>query len=243
MNAPPIRFNPAIDLTAAARTFRETGMVQIPDVLAPESAEHLLRLAETAIDWDLAFQGEDGRPAVLSRSEIAALGEDSLRRRLTAMMQTAGEGYGFLYLAYPLITAYLAGRDPGHPVHALTEFLNADFLELGRQVTGRMDIVKADGQLTRYRPGDFIGLHNDIGSEKSDRLIAYTFGLTRRWRPDWGGQLLFHDRSGDVIHGHAPRWNTLTLFTVPQDHSVAPVSAYARAPRLSVVGWLRNAGT
>jgi SM-20-related protein len=242
MNPPPLRFNPAIDLDAAARTFRRDGMVQIADVLAPESAEHLLRLTETSIDWDLAFQGEDGRPAVLTRGEVEALGENGLRRRLGAMMQKAGEGYGFLYLAYPLISAYLAGRDPGHPVHALTEFLNADFTELGRRVTGRADIAKADGQLTLYRPGDFIGLHNDVGSEKSDRLVAYTFGLTRRWRPDWGGQLLFHDPAGDVIHGHAPRWNTLTLFNVPQDHSVAPVAAYARAPRLSVVGWLRNAG-
>lgn len=242
MTPPPIRFSPVLDLDAAAETFQRDGLVQIADVLAPESAAHLLNLAETAIDWDLAFQGEDGRPAVLGRREIDALGQDALRRRLTGMMDRAGEGYGFVYLAYPLITAYLAGRDPGHPIHALTEFLNADFLDLGRRVTGRSDIAKADGQLTRYRPGDFIGLHNDIGSEKSDRLVAYTFGLTRRWRPDWGGQLLFHDAAGDVVQGHAPRWNTLTLFDVPRDHSVAPVSAYARAARLSVVGWLRNAG-
>lgn len=242
MTPPPIRFNPALDLAAAAETFRRDGMVQIGEVFTPETADHLLQMAQTGIDWDLAFQGEDGRPAVLGRNEITALGDEALRRRLTAMMQKAGVGYGFIYLAYPLITAYLAGRDPGHPVHALTEFLNADFLDLGRRVTGRDDIAKADGQLTHYRPGDFIGLHNDVGSEKSDRLVAYTFGLTRHWRADWGGQLLFHDAAGNVIHGHAPRWNTLTLFDVPRDHSVAPVSAYAQAPRLSVVGWLRNAG-
>ena len=32
--------------------------------------------------------------------------------------------YG-LDLGYPMIDAYLAGRDPGHPIHALTEFLNS----------------------------------------------------------------------------------------------------------------------
>jgi SM-20-related protein len=238
-----LRLNPAIDVEAAARAYARDGFVQIPDVFEPEVAEALGALLETAIDWDLAFEGEDGRPAVLTRAQIAALGEPALRERLTAMMTRAGEGYGFLYLSYPLISAYLAGRDPGHPIHGVTEWLNAEFVRFGAAVTGQPAIVKADGQATRYRPGDFIGLHNDVGSEASERLTAYTLGLTRRWRPDWGGQLLFHDPEGEVIHGHAPRWNALTLFRVPQMHSVAPVAAYARGARLSIVGWLRNAGS
>lgn len=200
------------------------------------------RNLETGIDWDLAFQGDDGRPVVLTRPQLAALGEAEVQKRLQAMLAQAGTDYGFVYLTYPLITAYLTKRDPGHPVHAVTEFLNDAFVKLGVAITGRSDIIKADGQLTRYRPGDFIGLHNDVGSEASDRLVAYTLGLTRIWRADWGGQLLFHDAAGDVIRGHAPRWNTLTLFKVPQYHSVAAVAPYAQAPRLSVVGWMRNAG-
>lgn len=242
MSQAPIRLNPDLDIAAAAAAYRRDGWVQVPDIFTPETAGFLAELLETRIDWDLAFQGEDGRPAVLGRKEIVGQGEAALQQRLRRMMTQAGSGYGFLYLAYPLITAYLAGRDPGHPVHGLTEFLNADFVRLTTAITGRTDIVKADGQLTRYRPGDFIGLHNDVGSEASDRLVAYTLGLTRQWRADWGGQLLFHDAAGDVIRGHAPRWNTLMLFSVPQYHSVAPVAAYAQAPRLSVVGWLRNAG-
>lgn len=242
MSNPPIRINPDLDLAAAAASYKRDGWVQIADIFEPETAEYLATLLETRIDWDLAFQGEDGRPAVLNRDQILAQGDAALQQRLRAMMTKAGAGYGFLYLAYPLITAYLTGRDPGHPIHGLTEFLNDAFVKLGVAVTGRQDIVKADGQLTRYRPGDFIGLHNDVGSEASDRLVAYTLGLTRTWRADWGGQLLFHDAAGDVIRGHAPRWNTLTLFEVPQYHSVAPVAAYAQGPRLSVVGWMRNAG-
>ncbi len=239
---PRLRINPAIDLRQAAETFRRDRLVQIGDIFEPDVAEYLANLAETRIDWDLAFQGEDGRPAVVDLKQIQSGDEADVRRRLHAMTARAGEGYGFLYLAYPLISAYLAGRDPGHPIHRLTEFLNDEFVRLGAAISGRTDIVKADGQLTQYRPGDFIRLHNDIGSEKSDRLIAYTLGLTRRWRPDWGGQLLFHDDAGDVTRGYAPRWNTLTLFSVPRYHSVAPVAVYAQAPRLSVVGWLRNAG-
>lgn len=242
MTAPPIRINPDLDVAAAAAAYQRDGWVQIADVFDADTAERLSTMLETGIDWDLAFQGEDGRPVVLTREQVVGQGESALQQRLRAMMGRAGSGYAFLYLSYPLITAYLTKRDPGHPVHALTEFLNDAFVALGVAVTGRQDIVKADGQLTRYRPGDFIGLHNDVGTEASDRLVAYTLGLTRTWRPDWGGQLLFHDDAGDVIRGHAPHWNTLTLFSVPQDHSVAPVAAYAQGPRLSVVGWMRNAG-
>lgn len=242
MTTPSIRINPGLDIAAAAAAFQRDGWVQITDVFETQTAEFLADILETRIDWDLAFQGEDGRPAILGREQVAGLGDGALQQRLRGMMARAGSGYGFLYLTYPLITAYLTQRDPGHPVHALTEFLNDAFVRLGVAVTGRQDIVKADGQLTRYRPGDFIGLHNDVGSEVSDRLVAYTLGFTRTWRADWGGQLLFHDAAGDVIRGHAPRWNTLTLFSVPQYHSVSPVAAYAQAPRLSVVGWMRNAG-
>lgn len=242
MTPPPIQINPGLDIAAAAAAYRRAGWVQIADIFETGTAEFLATMLETGIDWDLAFQGEDGRPAVLGREQILAEDDAALKQRLHRMMTRAGSEYGFLYLTYPLITAYLTKRDPGHPAHALTEFLNDAFVRLGVAITGHQAIVKADGQLTRYRPGDFIGLHNDVGSEVSDRLVAYTLGLTRTWRPDWGGQLLFHDAAGDVIRGHAPRWNTLTLFAVPQDHSVAPVAAYAQGPRLSVVGWLRNAG-
>lgn len=238
-----LRLNPAIDVEAATRAYARDGFVQIPDMFEPEIAEALATLLESGLDWDLAFEGEDGRPAVLTRAQIAAAGEPVLRERLKAMLARAGGQYGFMYLSYPLISAYLAGRDPGHAIHGLTEWLNQEFVRFGASVTGQPQVVKADGQATRYRPGDFIGLHNDVGSEISDRLTAYTLGLTREWRPDWGGQLLFHDDAGDVTRGHAPRWNTLTLFRVPQLHSVAPVAAYARGTRLSVVGWLRDAGS
>lgn len=242
MTPPPIRINPTLDLAAAATAYQRDGWVQIADIFEDATAEFLADMLDRNIDWDLAFQGEDGRPTVLGREQVQAQGNGALQQQLRGMMTRAGSGYGFLYLTYPLITAYLSRRDPGHPVHTLTEFLNGAFVQLGIAVTGRQDIVKADGQLTRYRPGDFIGLHNDVGSEASDRLVAYTLGLTRTWRADWGGQLLFHDEAGDVIRGHAPRWNTLTLFKVPQYHSVAPVAAYAQGARLSVVGWMRNAG-
>lgn len=238
MSVPTIRINPRVKAAAARADYQRDGFVQIPDIFEPEVAEHIATMIET-LPYDLAFEGEDGRPVVLKPDQIAA-DADNIARRTADMIRRSGEGYGFIYQCYPLILAYLEKRDPGHPIHRLTEFLNAEFVAFGAFVTNQPAVAKADGQLTRYRPGDFIALHNDIGSEDSDRLTAYTLGFTREWRADWGGQLLFHDDAGDVTRGYIPRFNTLTLFRVPCMHSVAPVAPYAQKPRHSVVGWLRN---
>ena len=237
-----LRLNPSLDEAQFARAYRDHGIVQIADIFEPEVAEHLTQMLEKHIPWGMAFQGGTGA-TVLTADELRSADHGKLRQSLKEMLDRAGDSYGFLYLCYPMLAAYLAKRDPGHPIHALTEFITSPaFIEFGARVTGQPQVAKADSQATYYRPGDFIGLHTDVGSEPSNRLTAYTLGFTRRWRDDWGGQLLFHDTNGDVIRGYAPRWNTLTLFRVPQPHSVAPVAGYAKTPRLSIVGWLRDKG-
>jgi SM-20-related protein len=237
-----LRLNPAIDLNHGAAAFEKTGMVQIPDIFEPDLANEISTMLEKSLPWGLAFQGVNG-PQAYNRQQLRAADQQQIRSDLKAMLERTGQGYGFMYLSYPMITAYLQQWDPGHPIHQLTEFLNSpEFVQIGARLTGRSDVIKADAQATLYRPGDFIGLHNDIGSEASDRVAAYTLGFTRKWRSDWGGQLLFHDAGGDVGSGFAPRWNTLTVFKVPRLHSVAPVAAYAQDPRISIVGWFRNRG-
>lgn len=243
MNKPLVlRLNPALDEGRLARAYLEHGIVQIANIFEPETAEYLTQILEQHTPWGMAYQ-DAGGPKALTADQLKSADHDQLRQALKAMLDRTGDGYGFLYRCYPMLTAYLERRDPGHPIHALTEFLTSPaFIEFGARVTGQPQVVKADSQATYYRPGDFIGLHTDVGSEPSNRLTAYTLGFTRRWREDWGGQLLFHDENGDIQRGYAPRWNTLTLFRVPQPHSVAPVAGYAKAPRLSIVGWLRDKG-
>lgn len=233
-----IRINPKIDIASAHQAYQRDGFVQVPDLFEPDVAETLTQLVET-LTYDLVMQGEDGRPLRLTMAQLQAQ-RQGLKQKLDQLMTRTGNGYGFLYQVYPLISAYLEGRDPGHPIHHLTEWLNGDFIALGAAITGQPQVAKADGQVTRYQAGDFIGLHNDGSQDQDTRLTAYTLGLTRRWRSDWGGQLLFHDDRGDVARGYVPRFNTLTLFKVPVLHSVAPVAPYAQARRHSVVGWLRT---
>jgi SM-20-related protein len=237
--APVLRLNPALDPAAFASAYARDGVVRIPDLFEPQLADNLATLLEKTIIWDVIVSDETGAAQVLDRAKRAALGGEAVTARLTAAALRAREGFAYVYLGYPMITAALEGRDPGHPLHDLTAFLNTpEVIAFGEAVTGETGITKIDSQATLYRPGDFLSLHDDTGV--GERRVAYTIGLTRRWRPDWGGQLLFHDKAGDIEAGFLPGFNVLTLFRVPRAHSVAPVAAYAGGPRLSVTGWLRD---
>ena len=230
--------NPALKPEDYAESYAREGVVQIEDILAPDVAAMLADAMERAVDWRLAYSNPDGSSAMLTRAEMAAVGQAGLAQRVQAVTRQAGRGFGYLYFVYPMIEAYVRGDDPGHPLHALTEFLNSpEFMAFARAVTGET-VIKVDAQASCYRPGHFLNLHDDLGD--GHRRAAYTLGLTRDWRMDWGGQLLFHDARGDVTRGFGPRFNVLTLFKVPMLHSVAPVAPYAAGPRFMITGWLRD---
>lgn len=235
-----LRLNPALDPAAFREAFERDGHVQVQNIFEPAIAEALTGILEKATPWDLAVSTPMGREEVFTQAQLATMSREAIGEKIKGAAQRAAEGFAFVYLCYPMIAAYLAGRDPGHPLHQLTEFLNSpEFLGFGSAVSGAAGITKVDAQASFYRPGDFLSLHDDTGPS-DERRVAYTLGFTRRWRPDWGGQLLFHDESGDVTRGLAPGFNVLTLFKVPRWHSVAPVAPYAAGRRLQIVGWLRD---
>ena len=109
-------------------------------------------------------------------------------------------------------------------------------LEIMRRITGARDVTFADAQGTAYHPGDFLAGHDDDVAGKQ-RRAAYVLGLCPAWRLEWGGLLLF-DR-GVELDGMVPGFDRLTLFGVPQRHSVSMVAPFAAAPRYAVTGWLR----
>ncbi len=236
-----MRLNPELDPAPFARAYAQQGYVQIPDILRREDAEAVTAILEGKMAWEFVFLDENQRGVVITEAQQRALGPAALNAMLAGVNARARNGLGLRYFGYTMTDALLRGRDRAHPIHDLTRFIHGpDFLRFAVAVTGCQSAVRAEAQASYYNPGDFIGLHDDTSREVGNRLAAYTLGFTRRWRSDWGGQLLFHDGKGDIERGLAPRWNTLTLFGVPRLHSVAPVAPYAGAPRISVVGWLRD---
>lgn len=239
MSLPDLRIHDALDTAALARRYAAEGVAQAPKFLEPGAAEAVGATLE-GLPYVIVAPDETGQTLVINDEVIRRFGEQQVRTFLQQTLQRASSGFAFIHQSYALQDEY--ARHPDLPIARVTEFLQSRaFLDVGEAVTGQ----KIDGvrvQASNYRRGDFLTLHDDSHT-KDDRVAAFTLGFTRGWRPDWGGQLLFHDARGDVRRGFAPGFNVLTIFQVPQAHSVAPVAAYAARPRLSLTGWfIRSAG-
>ncbi|MEI8606383.1 2OG-Fe(II) oxygenase family protein [Pseudoalteromonas sp. B160] len=64
------------------------------------------------------------------------------------------------------------------------------------EITGNENVISASVQVTRYISGNFLTRHNDVLPSEG-RAIAYVFGFTPNWHPDWGGLLHFLMLKGD----------------------------------------------
>jgi SM-20-related protein len=64
--------------------------------------------------------------------------------------------------------------------------------------------------------------------------------LSADWNVDFGGLLQFIDADGHVQQAYTPRFNSLSLFKVPQLHSVSVVPAFVKTTRFALSGWARS---
>lgn len=233
---PALRIRADLDPAPFAATFAREGVVQIPVFLEPEDGQAAAALLEGVPAWAIVAPDETNETLVITDEAIRRFGDAAVRQFLQSALKRASRGFSFIHLSYALQDEY--GRDPSAPIHRLTELVQSrPFLDFGAAVIGAEHVAGVRAQASNYRPGDFLTVHDDKHG-RDTRLAAFTLGVTREWRPDWGGQLLFHDANGEIERGFMPGFNVLTLFKVPRSHSVAPVAAYAAAKRLSVTGWL-----
>lgn len=229
--------SPSLDPMALAPALAARGRLQIPGFLAEDAAALLHECLAREVPWSLAYN-EGGVPRTLGAEALRALDPAARAALAQRIHAEAAGGYQFMYHSYMMVSAYLAGRDPQLPLHRVLEFLNGEaFLGFARALTGVAELKRADAQATCYLPGDFLKRHTDADSGKG-RRFAYVIGLTREWQADWGGLLQFLDDQGAVVESFLPRWNTLSIFRVPTAHCVSFVAPFARAPRLSITGWL-----
>jgi SM-20-related protein len=236
---PALRINPALDVAHFADIYAREKCVQIPDFFEPDVAADIER-ALASLPWRLVVQDESGRNVLLTQEQVAAMSNDQRAAMSRGVGERAARNLGYLYQTYPMIQARLERWDAGHPIHALTDFLNAPpFFEFARQLIACPGLTKTDAHATRYGPGHYLTRHQDDGFNK-ERRAAYTLGFTQRWEPDWGGLLLFLDGKQDVAHGLMPRFNVLTVFDGLRTHTVTQVASFAPAPRLSIAGWFRD---
>lgn len=230
--------NPALDVHSLARDYAVCGRLQVRDFLTGESAERIYTHLSDQTPWGVAFN-EGEKVIQLSSAQAGQLTAEQQRRIGAAINERARHGYQFFYYYFPMLDAYFAPGHPQLPLFDVLEFINGEaFLGFVRGLTGFNTIRWADAHATLYRAGHFLKYHTDE-KPTDQRVCAYVLNFTKGWGRDWGGYLQFFNERYDIEEGLRPVFNALNLFTVPADHSVSQVAAFAPGSRYSITGWLR----
>ena len=228
--------NPALDVAALRAGYAAQGRVQIVNFLGEACARALLDNLAHRRDWLMTYNRGD-KVHDIRRDSYAQIDTDMREGLGRAIVAGGRDAFQFCYDT----VRQRADMPADDPLAAFTAFLNsAPMLDLLRTITAADDVARVDGHASRYAPGQFLTTHDDH-IEAKGRRAAYVMNLTPRWRPDWGGLLLFYDRLGNVTRGYTPGFNMLNLFAVPQAHAVSWVTPLAAVPRFAVTGWLLGA--
>lgn len=79
--------------------------------------------------------------------------------------------------------------------------------------------------------GDMLYTHSDCPPEKRE-LTALWF-LSKTWEPEWGGETMFFDASGDALFCASPKPGRLVLFDGAIPHVGRPPSRICYTPRFT----------
>ena len=230
--------NSNLDIDQLAAEYRADQRVRITNVLEDSVAHKIREVLLNKVPYELAYV-VNNQNLSMSMEQLGATISQQRRELFTALYAEASRGVGFLYNRFHLSQAKDHSLKDLHFLHELYAFLNSpQMLSVIGKITGAQDLVSADAQATCYRAGHYLTRHRDDLSGQ-ERRLAYVFGFSESWHPDWGGLLQFFEEDGTPRDAWMPQFNTLSLFDVRHIHSVTHIAPYAAAPRLSITGWFR----
>lgn len=208
--------------------------MRITGALPEQSARALADELANSTAWARTFrQGSAERE--VSPEMLASLGPAQLAAIEAFAREDSGSHFRFLHDAIRIGATAEARQARGWAMDRLVDGYNSpEVLGIVAELTGE-PVNRFHGDATRYLPGHFLTRHDD-GRRRARRVLAAVLGLCD-WQADWGGLLLFHDDADEISRGWVPQFNTLSLFSVPQPHSVSAVTQLAPYPRLAIAGW------
>lgn len=215
------------------KAFTSEGIVRIENFLNSDDAVLLSEFVQNQVEFTNAFYINNENKEATDK-QISELNPEQRRSLYLSIYQNAAQGIGFLY-----------GRQKINESsqEQLVGFINrlndSSTLSMISEITSQSSISHADGQVTRYRVGDFLTRHvDDIPGET--REVAYVLGLSPQWHADWGGLLQQYSADGTPEKSWAPVFNTLTIFDVKKVHSVTSIAPFSPLSRYSITGWFRR---
>lgn len=231
-----LHLNSRLDAHELSQQYARSGRLQIEDFLELPDAKKLADSLEM-LDWRLVLNSGASH-VELHPDQLAALQPAQQMAILAEVKKNAVNHFQYLYENYPVADLAETGQLDHRMLAAAFETMNSqpvrDFLE---KVTGtKTDFC--DMLATRFSPGHFLTIHSDNAVGKN-RKLAYVLSLTGGWSPTWGGQLQFLDGRDRVTGSYMPRFNALSVFTVPTAHHVSQVTNFAPKGRVSLTGWYR----
>lgn len=229
--------NDALDIETFREDFAVNRRVQIPNFFDDEVAEDIEQVLKT-LDWQLVLKTNEKHVDVYP-FQLAEMGAEKAAEIQAYAKSRGAHAFAYLYENYPIADMLASGNLQNDILLQLNETMNSkSVVDFFNAVTG-FDVRFCDMQATNYGPGHFLTCHDD-GNIGKNRKFAYVFSLCRDWKAEWGGQLQFLDADGNVTQSFVPKYNTVSILEVPQDHHVSQVSEFTPNSRLSITGWYRT---
>ncbi len=226
--------NPSLDIDALRTQFAQNRRLLIRDFFVPDVADALARAVE-AVDWSLCYRDRHGDRRLMG-DQLRGLDGAQRAHLVDGIAEVARHEFQFSFYTESLADAVQRG-DTGLLARFIRWMADEAFLGVMRRITGVAEVNRIYAQATMYAPGSFLLAHDDH-VDAEDRRVAYVINLTRQWRPDWGGLLMFGAPDGSVQDSYFPHFNSLSLFAIPQTHFVSYVPPFAQGQRQAITGWM-----
>ncbi|MEM0984756.1 MAG: 2OG-Fe(II) oxygenase family protein [Pseudomonadota bacterium] len=227
--------NPTLDRAAAAATFKANRQVRVSNLLAEDKAASVLQGLSQIGEWSMVCASSSG-VAIIPAAELSTMAPEKQATLQASLAESARQGLGFAFLSYRMDDRWKGGA----PDTALGAFYSAlmsdEIRSLVSDITGASDLNGVAAQVTRFGPSHYLTRHKDEHTP-AKRQVAFIWGFTPQWHPDWGGLLQFFTDAGTPTIAYAPGFNTLDLIAVDQVRSTTFVTPFAGAVRQAINGW------